>query len=322
MRYYLIEIDGGATYTSHPGGQFDPGALQVEIDIPVASGHIPIGSGLVRVWGIGLADIAQAKNLSNKGIKVSAGMMPGLPLATLQAPEAGLLVQGQIYPAFGNWVGTDMTLDLVIIPGTTGWEGKPANLVVQAKKGDKVADLVKATLSRAYPGMTPTVNISDDLVLKNDETGFYQSFEQFADAVNKVSLSIFNAGKFFQDGTYPGVSMIGQGMDINVFDGTVNTSGTKTVQFYDLLGQPTWIGVNSIQFKTVMRGDIQVGDKITMPPSLATTTAASNPQLRDSSQFQGTFQIKTVRHIGNSRQPDGMSWNTTFDAFTDGTNGG
>ena len=321
MRYYSVEIDGGPTYRSHPGGQIDPGALNVEFDIPVGPGASPVGSGLVRVWGIGLQDIAQAKNLSNKAIKVFGGMKPGLPLATIQAPEAGLLVQGQIYPAFGNWVATDMTLDLVIIPGTTGWEGNPANLVVQHKTGDKLGDVVKKTLSTAYPKLTPSIKVSDSLVLDHDGFGVYQSFEQFADIVRKMSLSIMNAGGFFQTGTYPGVNMVQAGDSINVYDGT-QKSETKTVNFYDLLGQPTWIGVNSIQFKTVMRGDIAIGDTITMPPTIATTTAQSNPQLRDNSQFQGTFQVKQVRHIGNFRQPDGMSWNTTFDAFTDGTNGG
>ncbi len=320
MRYYRIDIDGQTVYTSHPGGQFDPGALQVEMDLPVAPGHTPIGGGYVRVWGIGLAAITQTANLTNKTISVYGGMMPGLPLATLQAPNAGLLVQGMIYPAFGNWVGTDQTLDFVIIPGTVGNEGGPANLVVTHNTGDKLGDVVTKALQTAYPSLTPNVQISDSLVMNHAGAGFYQSFEQFSDSVNKMSLSIMNAGGFFQTGTYPGVAMVQNGNTINVYDGT-KTSNATTIQFYDLLGQPTWLGLNQIQAKVIMRGDIQVGSTITMPPTVATTTAASNSQLRDNSGFQGTFMVQKVRHIGNSRQPDGMSWNTTIDAVSLGTNG-
>ena len=316
MRYYRIDIGGQTAYTSHPNGPTslpDPGALNVEIDIPVGPEHLPMGGAMVRVWGIGLQVIAQSSSLTGKSISVYGGMGVGLPLATVQEPQAGLLVQGSIYPAFGNWILTDQTLDLIISSKPAEGEYKPANLVHQAKQGQQLGDAVKQTLQRAYPSYTVNVQLSNKLVMPHDDTGFYQSAEQFSDYIRKISTSIFGGGSFESQTNYLGARIAFSGQTITVSDGTDNSSSAKTINFYDLLGQPTWLGFNKIQVKTIMRGDINLLDKVTLPPSLATTSAASNPQLRDNSVFQGTFQVQQIRHVGNFRQPDGMSWNTTFD---------
>ena len=319
MRYYSIQIGDGTVFESHPGGVFDPGNLLVEMDIPVGDKKIAMDGAMVRVWGIGLDTIMQAKNLNNQTIKVYGGMMPGLPLATAQAPEAGLLVSGTIYPAFGNWIGTEMTLDL-IISNIAGKAEKPANLVHQTAKGQPLADAIKTALGKAFPDKTANVNISPNLVTQYADTGIYQSIEQYGAYIQKLSLSIINAGKALLNGDYSGVQMAVIGDQINVSDGT-QSSDPKTINFWDLLGQPTWIGLNQVQVKCVMRGDINVLDMVTLPPSLATTTAQSSPQLRTDSSFQGTFQVTGIRHVGNSRQPDGLSWNTTFDMIQQPSNG-
>jgi hypothetical protein len=49
-----------------------------------------------------------------------------------------------------------------------------------------------------------------------------------------------------------------------VFDKTYQPSSIA-IQFTDLIGQPTWIEPNTMQVKTVMRADLQVGSIITMP---------------------------------------------------------
>ena len=113
-RYYMIQIDGGPTFTSFPNGQNDPGALQVLIDIPIASLASPAFSGAaVKIYGIPLSMISQANNLRFKNIKVYGGFKAGLPLA--KPAQSGLLVQGYIFQSFGNWKGTEQSLDLVIL---------------------------------------------------------------------------------------------------------------------------------------------------------------------------------------------------------------
>lgn len=86
---------------------------------PSGSQIVPCRPGnagaFVKVWGIPLSMISQAKNLAFKKIKVYGGFQRALPLANPK--QAALLVQGYISQAFGNWQGTDMSLDLIVSPG-------------------------------------------------------------------------------------------------------------------------------------------------------------------------------------------------------------
>lgn len=315
MRYYRIDIGGQTLYTSHPsgpGGPPDPGALMVDLDLPQGVEHAAMGAGTVKVYGVGIETISQAQNFTSKSIAVYGGMGVGLPLATQLQPQSGLLVQGSIYPAFGAWVGTDQSITFIIQNLPAEGEFKPANIVVQHQQGDKLGDVVKKTLTTAYPGYDVNVNVSDRLVLDHQGAGFYATIESFAKATRNMSLSIFDAGGFLATGNYPGVQIATHGTTINVTDGQQGTSGAKVIQYYDLLGQPTWVGLNTISVTVVMRGDIQLLDMVTLPPTIAQSTAQSNPQLRDNSVFQGTFMVKEIRHIGNSRAADSMAWSTVL----------
>lgn len=329
-RYYAIKItnpDTGqlikatgfealdSTYTSFYQGKTLPNAWNIEIDVYLATFATPVGGSLVRVWGISLKEISQASNLNGKNIKVYLGMQKGLPLAN--PAQAKLIFSGVIFQAFGNWIGTDMTLDLIINPGI-GTPTEPKNLIHNWKKGTKLEDAIKTTISTAFPGYTVDTAISPDLVFTQDDVGYYETIEQFAEYIRSRSKSIINKPD------YNGVEISLTDKKFSVFDITTEKTPTQ-IAFQDLIGQPTWIEPPFISIKTVMRGDLNVGDYIKLPQGLATTTAAAQPsQFNTKVEFQGVFLISSVRHIGNYRQPDAASWVTVFVAVPTkpvGTNG-
>jgi hypothetical protein len=316
-RFYNIVIGDGTTFASQVNGQDDPGALNIELDIPVAPEHLRKSGAFVRVWGIPLSTISQAKNFNQQSIQVYGGMSSGLPLAN--PAQQGLLVNGIIYPALGNWVGVDMTLDFILAPPLgTDVTTKPANIVHQHTANQPMSGAIQTALHTAFPGMTTTLNISPSLVQSFTDNGFYQTLGQYAQAIRDRSRSIMNSA------SYPGITTSVQGTKIVLSDGTQSSSSGKTINFQDLIGQPTWIGPNTIQFKTVMRGDINISDVVTLPPSLATTTQAAfvpGSSQSNSSVFQGNVTIQQMRHVGNFRQLSWASWNTTFDAILQSTSG-
>src|SRR5690242_7071326 len=110
----FIKAGAGPTFISYANGQTIPGALNIELDMPVVAFDSPQGNGMVRIWGVGLQMIGQASDLNGAKITLSAGRKPGLPLASKQAIQAGIIVQGSIYQAFGNWQGVNQTLDLLV----------------------------------------------------------------------------------------------------------------------------------------------------------------------------------------------------------------
>lgn len=317
MRYYRIELADPISgvvkkvFTTFVNGRTDLGALLVELDIPVTSFAVPFGNAFVRVWGVALTDINQSANFNGYAMKVFGGMQKGLPLAN--PAQSGLLASGNILQAFGNWVGTDQSLDL-IMTSSTGSPESQKNLVLNWRKGTTLASAIANTLKTAFPDYAQTININPKLVLNYDAPGYFGSLTQFSQFVKSASQSILGE-------SYPGVSITFKDKAIVVYDGSSPTA-PKPIAFVDLIGQPTWINPGQIQVKTPMRADLNVSDYVKLPPgTLVTTTAASLSQYRQSSQFQGTYQIDSVRHVGNSRQPGAASWVSNFDMHPVGANG-
>jgi hypothetical protein len=261
-----------------------------------------------RVWGVPLQTVLTANQFTNKQIQVYAGMQQGLPLANPN--QEGLLVQGTVLPCLGNWTGVNMYLDFYITPGTLGNPTVPgaANLVHNWPAKQPLSTAVMNALQTAFPGFTANVQISPNLVRPNDEHGFYQTIGQYA-------TFLFNASQdIMKTAGYLGVQISVQGNKINVFDGTQGQTGAKTINPWDLIGQPIWTGTNTAQWRIVMRGDFQVGNMATLPKSLATLTPVG---VMASGQginiIQGTFMITGIRHVGSFRNPDGSAWCTIFD---------
>ena len=63
-----------------------------------------------------------------------------------------------------------------------------------------------------------------------------------------------------------------QGGAVYAYDGTTSFT-PKAINFFDLIGQPTWLNYAQIQIQVVMRGDIQVGDVVSLPSGLANRVA-------------------------------------------------
>jgi hypothetical protein len=308
LRWYKI-VAGSETYDATG----DPNALNIELDLNVTYYHAPANgnSSFARVWGIPLQTILTANKFNNQPISVYGGMQQGLPLANPN--QQGLLIQGIIFPALGNWVGTDMTLDFFIRVNDKGSPTVPgaANIVHNWPQGQPLATAIQNTLKIAFPGFSYKIQISPNLVRPNDERGFYQTLGQYATFLFNASHDIIKTKG------YHGVRLNVQGNTINVTDGTQGQTGQKQINPWDLIGQPIWTGVNTCQFKTVMRGDINVGDTITLPTSLAQLTPAAGTAVGspNTNLIQGSFFIQNVRHVGNFRQPDWSSWCSVFDGY-------
>ena len=334
MRYYRIDItrqDGSSFQFKSLGslpltsllpsgpqspaqGITNPAALNIELDIAAYNYSDPDVNSWVRIWGLGLQDLGSASDLNGLNIAIYGGMAKGLPLANPQ--QAGLLVKGQVYQAFGNWIGTEQTVDMMLQPGgpSSGSSSSPQNFPFTMPVGTPMATAIKNTLGIALPNLSVVTNINANLVLNYDQTGHYQSLAQFADFIRALSQGIIG-------GDYPGVTIAVNGGTVNVFDNTPGTQPVRKIAFQDMIGQPTWVGPQTISVKLVMRSDIHVGDQINLPPSLVTTAAAALTRFQDRTTFTGNFQVQQVHHYGCFRQPSADAWNTTIQAFPVMTSG-
>lgn len=328
MRYYDIAITNqagnpvipsslqGAGFTSisslYPGTtQTNPAALDIELDINELPTGLADTASYIRIFGLGLKDVGSSFSLgmgatpgaaaitpqNGYGITLRAGMAQGLPLANPQ--QQGVIGQGLIWQAFGNWILTDMTVDIYFLP-SLGTSTAPLNFTFNWTAGTKLSNALNTTFGIAMPGYSVNFTATDH-VLPNDETGMYPGFSAFASYIqgitgpaSPVNMSVNPATK-----------------KITVYDGTMQ-SNAKQINFQDLIGQITWAAPLQITAKMVMRGDLHVGDIVQFPASIVTTTGASLLKLSDASNFNGNFFVNRIQHWGRYRQPDAASWNTTI----------
>ena len=295
------------TWTSHD--QYEvliPGALNVELDIPTfALSSFAFGSQ-VRVWGVGLSALSQASNLSGYGIQINAGMLP--PYNLNQTPS-GQIISGQIFQGYGNWEGVNQYLDLVlsskyIIPY------KYADIPFDYKANTPLINAITTALQTAFGAGVVIDNSSSAPSIGHDISGHYPDLTTFAKMITDNTAT----------SSYSGVQMAMNGDTIYIFDSNSEQS-VINLNFPDLIGQPTWIDPVSVQFATVMRSDITIGDAVVFPkgiypPYALTTPTAAFPQSPsvNKSSFDGTFLVKEVHHYGNFRQADATSWRTEFKA--------
>jgi hypothetical protein len=325
MRYYRIDIfkpgaAAGSTpfrsYTSYPkvgqSYQVDPGALNITLDAYVFPFASPGNQqSAVQIWGIPISDISQASNFNYCTINVYAGFQKGLPLNN--PAQAGLILTGMIQMAYGNWSGTDMTLDFVVVTGGS-IAAQNSNIVLAWLAGQPLATSMANMLSVAFPGIKQAINISPKLVINHTEVGVYPSLIAFARQIKSITQEVIGGG-------YLGVDIVLTPTGFRIVDASTPTSPVQ-IAFQDLIGQATWILPNTIQFMCPMRADLSVGDYIQMPknllgvPGAVVTTPASIPQQRQQSIFNGSFYINSVHHMGDYRQPDGTSWATVFEALS------
>ena len=339
MRFYEIVItdpinpSSQQIYTSWFNGQNDPGALNVIFDFPVVPYSTTRGAAMVEISGIPLQSISFATNLNNKNISISAGFKPGLPLATqASAYQEGPIVVGFILQAYGNWIGNNMTLNLVVSPGqaaqttstatTTaqqpavasaiatpplGSPQQPTDFSFSMPVGMSLATAIKNTLTTALPNFTRPIIDIKNIVAPGPRNFVRRSLAEFAQTIKELSKQI-------EGGSYRGVEIVMQGGNtLLVYDGSTEIKQVD-IQFADLIGQPTWIEPFKIQFKCPMRADLQVGYNVKLPEGFYGIQPNDPSRQYDNYRFQSaqqdTYNIIELRHVGNFRQPDGNSWAT------------
>lgn len=317
------------TWTSIANGENDPGALDIQFTIELKAGNSQAPtSAHIQIFGIPMETVSQSKNFNNKTLKMWAGYTNGLPLANEQVPHQGLLIHGNIFPAFGNWILNNLSVDFIVTPlpadqdsgGGTGGPTDPKNIVHNMPENTPLSQSMQQTLKTAFPGAEIFINISDKIKLAVPDYSFHQSIEQYESYVKALSHSIL--GTTEKTG-YAGVSIARNGNKISVTDGT-KKAGPIQINYNDIIGQPTWIAPNTIQVTTVLRGDLGLNSQgttqITLPKMLTTMTeeaakwASATPEVGGVLTFQGTWDVMSVKHIGHFRDPQWNAWITVIEA--------
>ena len=334
MRYYAIDLiekgdvivpdympkNLGHSFASHRGDRVLPGALNVEFDIPLNPMNVPQKGTRLRIWGVPLKGLDV--DYTGYAVKVWGGMKPGLPIATGQANRikatSKTLVEGTVLMSFGNWTGTNMSLDLVLAP-LGALPQVPVNLPFSWPKDTLLADAIKTTMKAGYGANADiTVNISSELKSTdgNYSPAHFSTMTEFGRHIQQISMQpkFVSKIKTVSGAPYTGVTGVTKGSStFSFFDnsndaaaaqstttggptttiGGVTTLPTVTVtaspigsykdpieiEFEDLIGQPTLLNVNAVSFTTILRNDLEIGTWIKLPVKAAGFTSITIPSV-------------------------------------------
>jgi len=336
MRFYEIIISSPAlkgqsgvtfTFDSQTNFKDNYSSLMVDLDIYQRPFHQPSNNSHLKIWGVDLQQLNKkanfnpvvdktGKNIYFTDIQISVGMSKGLPYAN--PAQQGVIVQGSVLQSFATWQGTEVGLDLVLIPSSVD-QNAFQNISVIWQTDQELTDIVKNSLQNAYkkPDGTPfNVYGSFSKNLKYTENTQAQYFDMysFANKVNEISRAIV------KNPAYTGATITATNEGFYLSDSGITPIATKQIKFTDIIGNLTWIGIAKISAKVVMRGDLNVGDYISFQNNIPVINVVNNQsQFRNNLSFNGTFFISSLRHVGSSRSPSGDAWVTIIEAIIPNT---
>ena len=195
-----------------------------------------------------------------------------------------------------------MSLSFVIYPA-----GNNLSVVLNWPANTELSVAITNMLAISFPGVTVQMNIGS-YVTGYDQHGYHETMDEMGQVISELT-----------DGN---VQIVLQNGILVVSDSTYIPPAKKLI-FTDLIGQPTWLDVNIIQVKTVMRADISVSSIFTLPEGASSVpgqiitlggSLPSSPNINYQTTFKGNFKVVESRQIGNSRSPDGSQWASIFNA--------
>jgi hypothetical protein len=194
--------------------------------------------------------------------------------------------------------------------GGGGFRMPPVNLIHNLQPGQWLGSAIQQTLTSAFKGVNVNLLLSEALKLNHHDAGFYQSLPQYAGYL-KTAAAAIAGGR--------GISTFAHGNKLTLTDWK-QPGAEVQLDYTDLIGQPTWIADDEIHFSTVMRADLIPPASVSMPQTIF-GISGQNPDLIGNipslqTTFNGTFELHKVRHVGDSRSPDGVQWRTDCWAYT------
>lgn len=324
MRFYDLEVTSAAgtsllhvsSYPQGLGGRPDPNALDLEFDTTVAQLGTPANNpATVTLWGVSPELLAQSQFVVDATnaptLVLRGGMGGGLPMENGRASQIGTIISGRVLQVWGNWQGVEQTLSFMV----AGMAAPERPLVFNWEPGQALGDALNAVLVPTYADRV-TVNLAN---------AWTRPYRVTHIAPNLNALGAFIHEQTASDPNGP-VRIAAYGNRVHIYDALYTAAHVTSIDFRDLIGQPTWIQSGIMSATVVLRGDLALGGLISMPASGFGNPLVNAPGLigfqpnaapistKYKTTFDATYQIQALRQIGHFRSPDGTEWATVIRA--------
>lgn len=268
---------------------------------------------------------AAADGGGNASTAPSARRLAARKLPSFVSPRNGMSAAPQdasISDAITSAISGDFSAFMSILAtafGGGGFRQTPVNLIHNMLPNMPLPTAIKQTLETAFPNANVKMNVTGQYKLSYQDGGFYQNMSQYAGYIKSLSSSILSGVN--SSLAHQGIDLIPHNNDVIMTDWQQPTAEVM-LAYTDLIGQPTWVDSTTIAFSSVLRADLYPTVGVSFPQTLfgvqltevstgdyfpfsGRLTANQNPLV-----FNGTVLVQKVRHVGDSRSPDGQQWRT------------
>lgn len=315
MRYYRILIDEKELCSQ---SLENPTGLQIQFDIKTADEGSTANSQ-VSVYNPPLWMFGEYNKLYNKKLKLFAGLSetPITQMIGIVPPKQDLITSGYIAGIFPDWNGSNMQMTFILNqspPYLAATDGRidlasaPGAYQFNLQKGVSPDKQIRECLDAVAPGVPFVSRVSDFLTPSTCETPIYQ-VGNLASLLASWGLRLMMGGEGY------------------IMDGRENPSFGQRVQLKktDFLTQPSALDISTIAITTFLRGDIRMGDLVTMPEKFFVGISQIGDSLQNStgledwlkatgknvfSMFSGSYLVNKIWHVGDLRNTDVQAWAT------------
>jgi len=152
--------------------------LDIAFDVNYTASDLIDPATVLTLPGVPVWVLRQAVQLVGGSVQLYAGFTDGLPLAN--ARQQGEILNGRVVNAWGDWVGTNQALHVVVNPTVRPpTESETFSITVDGKEDEKLADVIMRALSDAYPEKEIQIAISENLTLAEEWRAVYYRVSQF-----------------------------------------------------------------------------------------------------------------------------------------------
>ena len=317
MRYYRLLLDGQELCAQNAK---NPTGLQIQFNIQTMNEGDTANSE-ITVYNPPLWMFGEYMTLYNKKIELYAGVTatPISNLIGIEPAKQDLIVSGFIGAVFPDWNDANQQLTFILnqVPqyannpdGTVDFTKSPGGYQFRTKEGDKAIDAVKSALDVVAPGV-PVVDRTNGATIPFACTAPVFTVTALASVVSSWKLILMYSGQGYILNTRASPSY---GQEI-------------ALKKQDFLCQPSALGVSEMAITTFIRGDIRMGDLISMPQDMFVGVTNLSGDIANSTgldaylkttgrnlftMFSGKWLVNAIWHVGDLRNTDVQSWATHF----------
>lgn len=318
MRYYKLEIDGATIAELNENNPFAP---RLVANIQAYESYLTAAPASITIYNVPMRFFGLAKSFENKILCLKAGIKNSLLTRqqNLTPTADDIVYYGRIKNVLTSWDERD-TAATFLLYGFGLSENEKSEIINKAftiHRADNVADFFASVLREWAKSENKIVEITNKA-----KQVFYKDRASFTLKLSDSDINSQTPIQYIASlmKPYDLELSVGHKYTIRHNSENITDSMPKTLKADELINQPSFANVNTIQCEISLNPRYKLLDLIQMPQEIPLKTmgliGGVGDILKATAQgsliMKGTYKIQSISHTLDSRNTSPQSWATQF----------